>query len=157
MRLTLLYCVFASMALLSGRDTSPAATPSSEATPVGRWKTVDDATGKDKSLITIWEEQGKVYGKIEKILDPSSHDPNPRCGHCPGELKNQPLIGLRILWDFKKNGAEWTGGRVLDPESGKIYRCLISVEDGGKRLKVRGFVGFSLFGRTQYWLRDEKP
>ena len=79
-----------------------------------------------------------------------------RCGHCPGELKNTPLIGLRILWDLKKDGAQWSGGKVLDPETGKIYKCVIAVEDGGKKLKVRGFIGFSRLGRTQYWLRDEK-
>jgi uncharacterized protein (DUF2147 family) len=149
-------CMFVSMALFSAPTPGAcqAGTASSaEPTPVGRWKTVDDASGKDKSLVTIWEEQGTVYGKIEKILDPTRHDP--RCSRCPGELKNQPLMGLRILWDFKKNGAEWSGGKVLDPENGKIYKCLLSVEDGGKRLKVRGFIGFSLFGRTQYWLRDE--
>jgi len=66
------------------------------------------------------------------------------------------LIGLRILCDLQKDGAQWSGGKVLDPESGRIYKCSIAVEEGGKKLKVRGFIGFSLLGRTQYWLRDEK-
>jgi uncharacterized protein (DUF2147 family) len=125
-------------------------------TLVGRWKTIDDATGKFKSLVSIWEENGKVYGRIEKILDPSSTNPDPRCDHCQGELKNRPLIGLRILWDLKRDGAQWSGGKVLDPESGKIYKCVLSLEDNGKKLKLRGFVGVSLLGRTQYWLRDEE-
>lgn len=154
MRLTLMCRVLVSMLLFSGLALG--APSSSEATPVGQWKTVDDATGKFKSLVSIWEEHGKVYGKIEKILDPSSADPDPSCGHCQGELKNRRLIGLRILWDLKKDGAQWSGGKVLDPESGKIYKCSIAVEDGGKKLKVRGFIGFSLLGRTQYWLRDEE-
>jgi uncharacterized protein (DUF2147 family) len=152
-------CVFASMLLFSGftSNVSQAGEPSSaEATPIGRWKTVDDATGKVKSLVVIWEEQGRVYGKIEKILDPSSKVPAPRCSHCQGELKNQPMIGLRILWDLKKDGSQWSGGKILDPENGKTYKCLIALEDGGKKLKVRGFIGFSLLGRTQYWLREEK-
>jgi uncharacterized protein (DUF2147 family) len=151
-----MFFLLVSMPSFSGLTSLADAPSPSEATPVGRWRTVDDATGKDKSLVVIWEEQGKVYGRIERILDPSAHDPDPRCGHCQGELKNTPLIGLRILWDLKKDGAGWAGGRVLDPESGKIYKCSITVEEGGKRLKVRGFVGFSLLGRTQYWLRDEK-
>lgn len=159
MRSTLMCCALASMLLFSGPapNASLAGAPSSsETTPVGRWQTVDDATAKVKAVVSIWEEHGKVYGKIERILDPSSTDPDPRCDHCPGELKNRPLIGLRILWDLQKDGAQWSGGKVLDPESGRIYKCSIAVEEGGKKLKVRGFIGFSLLGRTQYWLRDEK-
>src|SRR5215471_18219098 len=109
----LFFCELTPNACLAGEPSH------SEATPVGRWKTIDDATGKVKSLVVIWEEQGKVYGKIEKILDPSSTDPDPRCDHCQGELKNKPLNGLRILWDLKKNGTQWSGGKVLDPETGK--------------------------------------
>ena len=150
--------VLVSLLFLGGLTPDPSVfgvASSSEASPVGRWKTVDDATGKIKSLVVIWEEEGKVHGKIERILDPSSTDPVPRCSHCQGDLKNRPLIGLRILWDLKKDGAAWTDGKVLDPESGKIYRCSLTLEDGGKKLKIRGFIGFSILGRTQVWLRDE--
>jgi uncharacterized protein (DUF2147 family) len=122
---------------------------------VGRWKTVDDATGKVKSVVVIWEQDTKFYGKIEKLVDPDPQDPEPRCGRCEGEMKDRPLIGLRILWDLKKDGNQWSGGKVLDPDNGKAYRCSIVVEDGGKKLKVRGFIGFSLLGRTQRWLREQ--
>ena len=151
-------CVLVSLLLLSGltQDVSLAGgRSSSEVTPVGRWRTIDDVTGKVKSLVFIWDDHGKVYGSIEKIFDQSETDPAPRCGHCQGELKNRPLLGLRILWDLKKDGAQWSGGKILDPESGKIYKCSIALEEGGKRLRIRGFIGFSLLGRTQYWLRDE--
>jgi uncharacterized protein (DUF2147 family) len=157
MRSTLVRHALVLAFLLSGLtpDVARGCAPSlSEATPVGKWKTVDDATGNFRSLVTIWEDHGKLYGKIKKILDPSSKDPDPRCSHCQGELRNRPLIGLVVLWDLRKDGAQWSGGKVLDPESGKIYKCFISLEDGGRKLKVRGFVGFSLVGRTQYWLRD---
>jgi uncharacterized protein (DUF2147 family) len=127
---------------------------SSRSSPVGRWKTVDDVTGKVKSVVVIWEEHSKLYGKIQKLLDPDVHDPNPRCKDCTGEQKNQPVIGLKILWDLRKDGDSWTGGSILDPESGKTYKCLLALEDGGKKLKVRGFVGLSLLGRTQYWQRE---
>jgi uncharacterized protein (DUF2147 family) len=128
---------------------------SSRNTPVGRWKTVDDVTGKEKSIVTIWEQSGKLYGKIQKLLDPNTPDyPNPRCKECNGEQKDQPVVGLRILWDMKKDGDGWSGGMILDPESGKTYRCLLSLADGGKKLKVRGYLGLSLLGRTQYWLRE---
>jgi len=65
------------------------------------------------------------------------------------------LIGLRILWDLRKDGDEWSGGRILDPDNGKVYKCSIAVEHDGKKLRVRGFIGFSLLGRTQFWLRQE--
>jgi len=156
MRSAFMRSVLVSILLFSvlSRHAWPAEPPLS---PVGRWRTFDDATGKAKSLVTIWEEKGKLYGKIERILDQSSHDPDPRCGHCQGELKNKPVIGLRILWDLQRDGTQWSGGKVLDPETGKIYKCVIALEDGGKKLKVRGFIGFSLLGRTQYWLRDGEP
>jgi uncharacterized protein (DUF2147 family) len=116
---------------------------------------VDDATGKVKSVVSIWEEAGKLYGRIQKLVDPDPKDPNPRCTSCTGEQKGRPVIGMKILWDLQKDGDAWSGGTILDPESGKTYKCLLSVEDGGTKLKVRGFVGLSLLGRTQYWLRDE--
>jgi len=158
MRFTFLCCVLASTLCLPGltQQASLKAGPSSsETSPVGRWRTIDDATGKVKSLVIVWEEHDTLYGKIERILDRSSTDSDPRCGHCQGELKNTALVGLRILWDLRKDGAQWSGGKVIDPESGKIYKCSIAVEDGGRKLKVRGFIGFSILGRTQYWLREE--
>jgi len=122
-------------------------------TPVGRWKTVDDVTGKMNSVVDIWEENGKLYGKIERLINPDPNDPDPRCVRCSGDLNDRHLVGLRIVWDLTKDGGRWTGGEIL--ESGKIYRCSITVKDGGKKLRVRGFIGFSLLGRTEYWLRDE--
>ena len=124
-------------------------------TPVGAWKTVDDVTGKINSVVKIWEADGKLYGRIEKLINPDPNDVDPRCVRCTGDLKGQRLIGLRIVWGLKKDGDQWSGGEILDPDSGKIYRCSMIVKDGGKKLKVRGFIGLSLLGRTEYWLRDE--
>jgi uncharacterized protein (DUF2147 family) len=137
-----------------GSRAGTSAEGSSANSPVGRWKTVDDVTGKAKSVVAIWEENGKLFGRIQKILDAKPDDPNPTCDDCQGEQKGQPVLGLRILWDLQKDGDGWSGGTILDPESGKTYKCLISVEDGGTKLKVRGFVGVSMLGRTQYWLRE---
>jgi uncharacterized protein (DUF2147 family) len=160
MRSILLCCsLMVSMLPLSARaleqDAGTGVQTYSHNSPVGRWKTVDDATGKVKSLVVIWEENRKLYGKIEKLVDPDPRDPNPRCVRCDGEMRDKPLIGLRILWDFQKDGDQWSGGKVLDPDNGKAYKCYLDVEDGGKKLKVRGFIGFSLLGRTQYWLRAD--
>ena len=132
-----------------------AADSESSTTPVGRWQTVDDRTGKIDSVVVLWEENGKLYGRIERLVNPNPNDPVPRCVRCSGDLKDRSLVGLRIIWDLTKNGDQWSGGVIVDPNSGKAYRCSIAVTDGGKKLRVRGFIGFSLLGRTEYWLRDE--
>ena len=133
----------------------PAAKTAVVASPVGRWKTVDDNTGKVKSVVVVKEEDGKVTGTIEKLLVAPGEDPNPKCDKCTGERKNQLVIGMKILWNLKKDKQEWSGGTILDPENGKTYKCYIAVIDGGKRLKVRGYLGITIFGRTQYWIKDE--
>jgi len=121
----------------------------------GRWTTIDDATKKPKSIVTIWEENGKLYGKIEKLYREPNEEQDPVCDKCEGALKNQPIIGMTILRDLKKEGSEWKGGTILDPANGKTYNCIIAIEDGGKKLKLRGFIGVPLLGRTQYWVRAE--
>ncbi|MDY7228041.1 DUF2147 domain-containing protein [Hyalangium rubrum] len=122
---------------------------------VGRWTTIDDETKKPKSVIAIYEEGGKLYGKIEKIFPDPNAPENPTCDKCEGALKNQPIIGMVIMRDLKKDDDEWSGGTILDPSNGKTYKCKIAVEDGGKKLKVRGYIGMSLLGRTQHWVRAE--
>lgn len=121
--------------------------------PVGRWKTIDDKTGHAKAIVEIHESNGELNGRIVEIFHPPA--PNPLCLKCTGALKNKPVMGMRILWGMRQNGSEWTGGRVLDPESGNIYRCTITLENGGKALRVRGYVGLSVFGRTEKWVRVE--
>jgi uncharacterized protein (DUF2147 family) len=126
-----------------------------EASAVGRWTTIDDETKKPKSVIAIYEENGKLYGKIEKLFREPNEDQNPVCDKCEGALKNQPILGMVIMRDLKKDDDEWSGGTILDPANGKTYKCKIAVEDGGKKLKVRGYIGLSLLGRTQRWVRAE--
>jgi len=145
--------LFAIAALMEGEVGN--AQPSDLATPIGRWRTVDDVTGKINSVVTIGEKEGKLYGRIERLINPDPNDADPRCRRCPGDLKGQRLLGLRILWGLRQDGDRWTGGEILDPDNGKIYSCSLTVKEGGKKLRVRGFIGFSLLGRTQYWLRDE--
>ena len=80
------------------------------------------------------------------------------CDKCKGDLKDKPVVGMRILWDLKKDKKEkneWSDGRIMDPDNGETYRCYIGVQDGGKKLKVRGYLGIALFGRTQYWRKAE--
>lgn len=119
--------------------------------PVGRWNTIDDKTGKVKSIVAIRKEAGQLYGKIETLFDPPV--PHPTCYLCKGAAKDRPLVGLQILWGFKQDGDHWSGGQVLDPESGRIYQASLALEDGGMKLRLRGFIGIPLLGRTEYWLR----
>ncbi|MBN2802059.1 MAG: DUF2147 domain-containing protein [Deltaproteobacteria bacterium] len=131
-------------ALIAGDTTA-------KSSPVGVWKTVDDNTGKVRSHIKIWENNGKLYGKILKLIDPP--EANPVCDKCQGNLHNKPVEGMTVMKGLKKDGNEWSGGTILDPESGKTYKVLLELMQNGNKLKVRGYIGFSLLGRTQYWHR----
>lgn len=117
---------------------------------VGKWKTVDDESGIEKGIVEIYEKDGKIYGKIIEIFEPKFR--NDKCAMCPGEDKNKPLLGLTFIKGLQKDGNEYNGGKILDPEIGKLYKCYINLENKDK-LKVRGYIGISLFGRTQYWQR----
>lgn len=119
-------------------------------TVFGKWKTIDDETGQAKSIVEIYEKAGKIYGKIIDIVNPEKR--KNLCSKCSGEDKNAPILGLIIIKGLVKDGDEYNGGKILDPVKGEEYKCLIALE-GKDKLKVRGFVGVSLFGRTQYWYR----
>ena len=122
--------------------------------PAGRWRTIDDKTGVAKSIVIITLVNGEVQGTIERVFVPPAKEDNPICEPCPGQFKSKPVIGMQIMWGLKKSGDEYVGGHVLDPEKGKTYRCKIRVVEDGRKLEVRGFIGFSLLGRTQIWLRE---
>ena len=96
---------------------------------------MDDQTGKIKSIVAIREENGKLYGKIEKVLDSDQPGPNPLCIHCEGDLKDKPETGMQILWGLQKDGDEWDGGQILDPHNGKIYRCLHFAPGGREEIE----------------------
>ncbi|MFT4045703.1 MAG: DUF2147 domain-containing protein [Solimonas sp.] len=132
-----------------------AAQAADASSPVGVWKTIDDETGQAKSLVEITESNGELHGRIIRIFHPSM--PNPTCEKCEGAKKDQPITGLEILWGLKENGGEWSGGQVLDPQKGKVYNAKVSLADNGSKLNLRGFIGFSLIGRTQIWLREAGP
>lgn len=124
--------------------------------PVGRWKTIDDKTGKQNGIVEIWEESGELKGKILKIIPVKpGDDPNGKCDKCPGDKKGKPITGMTFLWGLKKDGSEFKGGEILDPETGDVYKAKMKLVDDGKKLDVRGFIGFALIGRTQTWLRDQ--
>lgn len=124
-------------------------------TAVGVWKTIDDETGRPKSLVRISESNGELRGRIERLYRDASEDQNPKCASCEGPLKDQPIVGMTIITGMKKDGDAYTGGQILDPASGKVYKSRMSLSDGGRKLDVRGYVGVPMFGRTQTWVRVE--
>ncbi|PRD49062.1 DUF2147 domain-containing protein [Sphingobacterium haloxyli] len=114
---------------------------------IGKWKTIDDETGEARSVVEIFQKSdGKYYGKISRLLIKPEND---KCLQCKDDRKNQPLLGLEIIRGITKKGGEFSGGTIVDPKNGKTYKCNITRE--GNRLLVRGYVGFSLIGRTQTW------
>ena len=126
-----------------------------QSTPPGVWKTIDDATGKEKSLVRIVESSGVYTGKIEKLLDPSSPQ-DATCKDCKDERKDKPVLGMTILRNVKAHADDKTvfdGGDILDPNNGKVYRVRLRPFDDGKKLEVRGYLG--PFYRNQTWLRVE--
>lgn len=125
-----------------------------QSSPVGTWTTIDDKTGKPKSVVEIYEARnGSLAGRVDKVLQ-SDRGPNPVCDKCTGERHNKPVEGMVILWGIKQEDGVWDGGKILDPASGKIYSVKVRPIEDGKKLEVRGFMGFSLLGRTQTWVRQ---
>ena len=123
--------------------------------PVGVWKTIDDDTKKEKSLVRITENNGVYSGKIEKFLDPDSK-PDAVCDKCTDERKDKPILGMTILRNLKQSADDKTvydGGDIVDPNNGKVYRSRLKPIEDGKKLEMRGYIG--PFYRTQVWLRVE--
>ena len=138
---TLLLCSIASLSMAANLS------------PEGKWKTIDDETGEAKSIVKVWIENGELKGRIETLLNPS--EPNPKCDECKGSQKDQPIEGMTFVWGLSQDGEEWKGGTILDPSNGKEYKAKLQVIEDGKKLEVRGFIGFALIGRTQVWERAE--
>ncbi|PWJ41994.1 DUF2147 domain-containing protein [Sediminitomix flava] len=118
---------------------------------IGKWKTIDDETGKARSIVEIFEKNGKVFGKIAELLD---DDPSKVCDKCPDDRKDQKIVGLEIIRDMElEEEGLYEEGEILDPANGKIYGCILKVSESGEKMEVRGFLGFSLLGRSQEWIK----
>jgi uncharacterized protein (DUF2147 family) len=123
-------------------------------TAAGVWRQVDES-GKVGALVTITREGDVFVGRLSRLFPDPGDDPNPICENCPGDKLNQPFLGLVIIEGMKQSGMDYNGGTVLDPETGKIYNAKMSLSPDGKRLTVRGYIGLSIFGRSQIWTRVE--
>ena len=117
---------------------------------IGPWKTVDEKSGKVVSEVELYDQGGKVYGKITRLTEPNNAEGKPKvCSKCQGDDKDQPIVGLVIIKNLSASGDRYKDGTILDPDDGKIYRAEVWPEDG--KLKVRGYLG--PFYRTQTWLK----
>lgn len=118
----------------------------------GKWENRDEETNKVDSVIEVYEKNGKAFAKIIEITDKNRQDA--QCDKCSGKRKDNPILGMNILTGLKKDGDEWSGGKILDPKNGKEYKCYIKLDNDNK-LKIRGYIGFAAFGRTAYWYRKK--
>ena len=140
--------------LLAGAALTAAAQATS---PAGLWRTIDDSSKKDKSLVRIVEANGVYTGKVEKIVDPDSPK-DAVCKDCSDERKDKPVLGMTLIRNVRQNDGDkgiWDGGDILDPNNGKVYRVRLKPIDGGSKLEVRGYIGTPMLGRTQTWIRTE--
>jgi len=143
----------ASLALIAILLSSTLAATGSEPSPSGLWKTFDDRTHKARGTIRIYEENGTFSGRIESSFTPE--ELTERCDKCSGDRKDAPVVGLVVMRGMTRRGSEYDGGDILDPETGWVYRCKFVLSSDGEKLFVRGYLGMSIFGRTQTWIRME--
>jgi len=148
-------CCLALCSPLVAAMAGPAATPPPRS-PAGLWNTVDDRTHQPRGTIRIEDRNGIFSGRIESSFNPA--ELKERCVKCEGDRKDAPVLGLLIMRGMRKHGSDYEGGDILDPDTGSVYRCRFTLSADGQKLSVRGFLGMSVFGRTQTWTRapDDK-
>lgn len=118
----------------------------------GKWVTIDDETGKEKSEVTVFIKQNRLYARIDRLL--LEEDQGKRCTECKDDKQGQPIEGMLIINGLEPDGDSWSDGEILDPANGKYYDCTLKLEDKNTLL-VRGYIGFSFIGRTQQWMRKQ--
>ncbi|EKD54090.1 MAG: hypothetical protein ACD_60C00125G0014 [uncultured bacterium] len=130
------------------------ATSFETASPIGYWKTIDDVTGKPKSIVQVWKTTDEILmAKVVKIFPTKDVAKAKICTACDGDKHNQPIVGMVIMSGLKLNNNQWKNGQILDPENGKTYSCSARLVENGKKLSIHGYVGFPMFGRSQTWER----
>lgn len=117
---------------------------------LGQWTTIDDKTGQKRAIVELYLKDDVLNGKIIKVYKQKGD--TGLCTQCPDSFKNKPIQGLEFLWGLKPdNYGNYIGGHILDAKTGKIYNVKLTQKE--RKLYVRGFVGISLLGRTQIWVR----
>ena len=143
-----------SLALLMFALLLPCSAHAQQASPIGQWRTIDDHSGKPRSIVEVYANaDGTLSARILRLLD-LSNGANPPCDACRGALHGKPVVGMVIAWGLHADDGGWSGGRILDPDNGKEFSVKFTPGKDGRTLEVRGYVGFSLLGRTQVWQRE---
>ena len=133
--------------------TSPMLTSTVLTSPIGVWRTIDDKSGEIRGAIRLFETNGVLYGRIERVYDKRAI--GQVCDKCTGDRHDKPILGLDVIRGLRPDGpGAWSGGEILDPETGDTYRVSLHLDDGGRKLIVRGSILGGLIGRSQTWLRE---
>ena len=122
--------------------------------PEGLWRVIGDKSGVAEALVRISAHGGAYEGRIVKLFPRPGVDPAALCDLCPGARRNKPVEGLTILTGMRWNGRDYSGGEILDPDSGEVYRCSMQLSSDGRKLSLRGYVLMPLLGRTETWIRE---
>lgn len=141
--------MIAAVAVSAGTRAARAAEP----TAVGLWEQVDEKSSKAESWFKISERNGVYEGNLVKIFSKPGENENMVCDKCEGAERGAPLLGLTLIKGMRRNGMSYEGGTIMDPRDGSVYRALMKLSPDGQKLEVRGYLGISLFGRTQVWKR----
>ena len=139
------------LVMLGGASASAA-----QGTPVGLWNTISDKDGRPTAVVEIRQVGDEYVGTVRALLVPADPEDSV-CGKCTDDRKGKPIVGMEIMRHMRRDGDEWKGGEILDPENGKTYRASMKLTDGGRKLIVRGYIGLPLFGRSQTWVRRTNP
>lgn len=154
--LTLFGAFFIPLVLFLSLISHPAFAQS--ANPTGYWRTIDDVTGQPRSVVQIWESNGQLFGRLVSINFRPDEHPTDLCVNCPPPLNTKRILGMTMLWGMTYVGNNtWDNGHIIDPKIGKIYNCKIYLSQDGRSMEVRGYIGFSLLGRSQNWYRVSSP